>query len=155
MFPQILKLDLKCQVHFLKNPHRRQNTMLHNVYKSVCCQILQLIILLLGNYKHFHLSEIPNGMFPWWFAVAYLHCRAGRTWESRGLRWLLKDEERLDHGWAGPTGWELGSRAGTGARALPRNLAGDPSPPARFCTRGRTPELGAGGLDLEILLHIS
>ena len=56
MFPQILELDLKCQVHFLKNPHRRQNIMLHKVYKSVCCQILQLIILLLGNCKHFHLS---------------------------------------------------------------------------------------------------
>ena len=73
MFPQILELDLKCQVHFLKNPHRRQNIMLHNVYKSVCCQILRLIILLLGNCKHFHLFKISNGMSPWWFAVVYLH----------------------------------------------------------------------------------
>ena len=32
MFPHILELDLKCQAHFLRNPHRRQNVMLHNVY---------------------------------------------------------------------------------------------------------------------------
>lgn len=56
IFPQRLELDLKCQVHFLNNPHRRQNTMLHNVYTSVCCQILRLTVLRLGNYKHFHPS---------------------------------------------------------------------------------------------------
>ena len=33
---KILELDLKCQVHSLKNPHGRQNIMLYNVYKSVC-----------------------------------------------------------------------------------------------------------------------
>lgn len=32
MFPQILESDLKCQAHFLRNPHRRQNVVLNNVY---------------------------------------------------------------------------------------------------------------------------
>lgn len=32
MFPQILESDLKCQAHFLRNPHRRQNIVLNNVY---------------------------------------------------------------------------------------------------------------------------
>lgn len=32
MFPQRLEADLKCQAHFLRNPHRRQNVVLRNVY---------------------------------------------------------------------------------------------------------------------------
>lgn len=56
-FPQIVKLDLKYQVCFLGNPHRRQSVVLHYVYTPVCYQIFWYIILL-GNDKHFHLLTV-------------------------------------------------------------------------------------------------
>ena len=96
MFPQILELHLKCQVHFLKNPPRRQNIMLHNVYKSVCCQILQLIILLLGNYVfislRYQMECLPDDLLLCIFTVGLVEL--GEPW----LPMVVKAEDRLHHG---------------------------------------------------------
>lgn len=96
MFPQIFELDLKCQVHFLKNTHRKQNIMLHNVYKSVCCQILQLIILLLGNYilisLRYQMECLPDDLLLCISAVGLVEL--GELLPPL----VIKDEDHLDHG---------------------------------------------------------
>ena len=85
MFPQILELDLKCQVHFLKNPHRRQNIMLHKVYKSVCCQILQL-----NNPPSRKLQTFSSLLDTKWNVSLMICCCVSSLCNSEsGLGWAL------------------------------------------------------------------
>lgn len=71
--------------------------MLYHVYESVCCQIVQLITLLVGNDKHFPLSQRPSGVFPCLFAGVYLHCKAGGT-RTATVPLVVEDEGGLAHG---------------------------------------------------------
>lgn len=90
-------------MHFLKNLHRRQNIILHNAYRSVCCQFLYLIILLPGNCKHFislkhQMESLPDGLLL--YIVTLGQVELWRAVTSRGYgRW------ESPWSWLSPAHW--------------------------------------------------
>lgn len=52
---------------------------------------------------------------------------------------VVEDEDGLDHGWAGPTGWALGPGRGRAREPRLRELVAAASPPAPSRTRARAP----------------